>query len=194
MKDQQILISDLLVCFLVLMIIYIVWNLITAKTMERIARLKGYGEEFNCFMMCFWLGVVGCLYVIALPDLKQREQLDKLINLLDYHTIDAPTPQDIVRTTPKWLPESPKRDGSAEKHLRRVKKTPEEYKCDRLVVVKKAPLGDCSVCKRKRKKVKICRTVKNDIPTDGLICTDCINVFIECNPTSVFDLDSVLPE
>ena len=34
--------------------------------------MKGYGTEIHSFAMCFWLGVIGCLYVIALPDLKRE--------------------------------------------------------------------------------------------------------------------------
>ena len=42
---------------------------IVAKKFEEIAKQKGYGEEKHTCAMCFWLGVVGYLYVIALPDL-----------------------------------------------------------------------------------------------------------------------------
>ena len=189
------LISDFIILLLVIGIISFVMDLIAAKMMEKAARKKGYGEDFNCFWTCFWLGPIGWLYVISLPDLRQRAQFDKIINLLTYQSIAPPTQQDTVWTAPKkWLPESPKRDGSAEEYLRMTKKTPEEYACDRLIIVKKIPVGDCSVCKRRRKKVKFCRTIKDNAPIDGFICTDCINVFIEYNPKSVFDLDSTLPE
>ncbi len=41
---------------------------IVAKKFEEIAKQKGYGKEAHAFAMCFWLGVFGALYVIALPD------------------------------------------------------------------------------------------------------------------------------
>lgn len=51
-------------------IIYV--NYIVAKKFEEIAIQKGYDSEIHSFAMCFWLGIVGYLYVIALPDLKTQ--------------------------------------------------------------------------------------------------------------------------
>ena len=48
-------------------ILYIQW--VIAKKFEKIAFQKGYNEEIHSFAMCFWLGLIGYLYVIALPDL-----------------------------------------------------------------------------------------------------------------------------
>ena len=47
-------------------------NYLVAKKFEQIAFMKGYGRESHPFVMCFWLGIVGYLYVIALPDLNAR--------------------------------------------------------------------------------------------------------------------------
>ena len=41
-----------------------------AQAFEQIAFAKGYGKELNVYMMCLFLGVVGYLYVIALPNAK----------------------------------------------------------------------------------------------------------------------------
>ena len=43
-------------------------NVIVAKKFEKIAIEKGYSYEMHVFAMCFFLGIVGYLYVIALPD------------------------------------------------------------------------------------------------------------------------------
>jgi len=32
--------------------------------------------------MCFWLGIIGCIYVAALPDKIQQKQNQKIIDLL----------------------------------------------------------------------------------------------------------------
>lgn len=53
-----------LIIFLVFYIIYII-----AKKFEKITIEKGYSiEETHSFAMVFWLGIIGILYVIALPD------------------------------------------------------------------------------------------------------------------------------
>ena len=43
-----------------------------AKKFEQIAFDKGYGVEIHSCAMVFWLGIVGCLYVIALPDKTRK--------------------------------------------------------------------------------------------------------------------------
>ena len=50
--------------------------------------MKGYGPEMHCFAMCFWLGILGCLYVIALPDRSMREVQNDTNNI---NTISNPT-------------------------------------------------------------------------------------------------------
>lgn len=50
--------------------------------MKQAAYAKGYDDNAHAFAMVFWLGVFGCLYVIALPDLRIREQNEKIIELL----------------------------------------------------------------------------------------------------------------
>lgn len=55
--------------YLIGIVLLIVIQWVVAKKFEKIAIQKGYDEEINSFAMCFWLGIVGYLYVIALPDL-----------------------------------------------------------------------------------------------------------------------------
>ena len=190
MKDQQILISDLLVVFLVFLVVYFVWDLMMAKTMEKIARQKGYGEDFNAFMICFWLGMIGCLYVIALPDLKQREQLDRIIELLDPQVPATPHQQDVAWKLQSPTPKAPKKDGSAEAYLREVGMTPEQFMCDTLAITGAVAGDECFVCRQKPKTTKLCRIKQNGSFKDVAICPDCINVFVEYNPKSVYNFEA----
>ena len=63
------------IIFCCLFVIFIQWPV--AKKFEKIAEMKGYDEEIHSFAMCFWLGWIGYLYVIALPDLHTRPQITK---------------------------------------------------------------------------------------------------------------------
>ena len=56
------------VLYLAIIVGVIVINYIVAKKFEKIVFDKGYGKELKAFHMCFWLGLVGYLYVIALPN------------------------------------------------------------------------------------------------------------------------------
>ena len=61
-------------------------NYVIAKKFEKIAFEKGHPKETHVFRMCFWLGLVGYLYVIALPnvnhDTKMLNQQKRMIELL----------------------------------------------------------------------------------------------------------------
>jgi len=60
-----------------------------AKKFEQIVFAKGYGTELKAYYMCFWLGIVGYLYVILLPNAKldnielkqQKRKLEMLVQL-----------------------------------------------------------------------------------------------------------------
>lgn len=54
---------------IVLLILLDVW---IAKRFAEFAAEKGYGKEYHVFALCFWLGLVGWLYVIAMPDRKKQ--------------------------------------------------------------------------------------------------------------------------
>ncbi len=58
----------MLIYLIVLGVLLFILALI-AKKFEKIANQKGYGDEIHSFAMCFWFGIIGYLYVIALPDL-----------------------------------------------------------------------------------------------------------------------------
>lgn len=62
-----------LVYFLIILVC-IICNIIIALKMCEVAELKGYDpSERSVFVLCFFFGIFGILYVIALPDLKLRE-------------------------------------------------------------------------------------------------------------------------
>ena len=63
-------------------ILALIINYFIAKKGEYVAQLKGYDTEVKAFAMCFWLGIVGWIYVAALPDQIQQEQNLKIIKLL----------------------------------------------------------------------------------------------------------------
>lgn len=60
---------------------FIIWGIV-ASFMNQVVYEKGYDSEAHAFAMCFWLGILGCLYVIALPDKNLKKQNEKIISLL----------------------------------------------------------------------------------------------------------------
>ncbi len=61
----------------------VVWRCVIASFMKTASAMKGYGNETHAFAICLWFGVLGCLYVIALPDKIQQSQNQKIIELLE---------------------------------------------------------------------------------------------------------------
>ena len=101
----------------------------------------------------------------------------------------TPIQGDIVWKMEKLNPMSPKKDGSAEAYLHKIGKTPEQFMCDTLMITSAAKHGTCAVCLQPQKTTKLSRIKQNGIFNDIHICTACINVFVEYNPNSVFDLE-----
>lgn len=54
-----------------------------AGIMNKVATAKGYGKKAHVFAMCFWFGIVGYIYVAALPDLIRQRQNQQLIELME---------------------------------------------------------------------------------------------------------------
>jgi hypothetical protein len=63
-------------------IILLVFQAIFAACMNQVATDKGYDSEAHAFAMCFFFGIMGGLYVNALPDKNLRAQNDEIIALL----------------------------------------------------------------------------------------------------------------
>ncbi len=73
----------MIIIIAILVIAYLIIAMIIAKKMEEVAALKGYGDDVHAFAMCFWLGIIGCIYVTALPDKIQQSQNQRIITLLE---------------------------------------------------------------------------------------------------------------
>lgn len=68
---------------LVLVIIGLfVVNGFLAKQMANVAAMKGYGQELHAWAWCFWLGVMGYIYILSLPDKVTQSQNQQIIELL----------------------------------------------------------------------------------------------------------------
>ena len=55
-----------------LLCLYFIVDFIVARKFKQIAIEKGQdADKLHVFAMCFWLNIIGYLYVIALPNKKQ---------------------------------------------------------------------------------------------------------------------------
>lgn len=77
-KQENFMYRNILFYSFLILIIAIVLNYSVARKFEKIAFKKGYREDIHAFAMCFWLTLIGYLYVIALPDLNLRKEIEKL--------------------------------------------------------------------------------------------------------------------
>ena len=59
----------------IIFIVLVLVNYNMAQNMQSIVEKKGY-TDVRVVAMCFWLGIIGYLYVIALPDLELRKALN----------------------------------------------------------------------------------------------------------------------
>lgn len=69
--------------WIVVLVIYLAICGVIAYFMQNVAFAKGYDTNAHTFAMCFWLGIFGCLYVVALPDLVARQNQVALYELLN---------------------------------------------------------------------------------------------------------------
>ena len=77
--------------YLIVLAVFLLINYLIAKKFEEIAFIKGYSEQDHTFAMCFWLGIVGYIYVLALPDLvtikksaAQGRRIEELLKSIDH--------------------------------------------------------------------------------------------------------------
>ena len=62
-------------------VVGLIINIIVAKQFESVAEMKGHSaENVHAFAMCFWLGLIGWIYVAALPDRTLPFRLSEAIN------------------------------------------------------------------------------------------------------------------
>ena len=62
-------------------LVVVLISLLFASLMNAIAVGKGY-ENSHAFALVFFFGALGMLYVIALPDLKARQQREDILAVL----------------------------------------------------------------------------------------------------------------
>ena len=79
--------------FWIIVIVFLLVQVFGAIMMAEAASKKGYGDEEHVFLKCFFLGIYGYLYVIALPDKtlqKQSEEINKKISDTGNHPEELP--------------------------------------------------------------------------------------------------------
>ncbi len=67
--------------YMVLIGLIIAWGFL-AKQMANVAAMKGYGKEIHAWAWCFWLGIIGYIYILSLPDKVTQLQNQQIIELL----------------------------------------------------------------------------------------------------------------
>ena len=67
--------------FILLAVCYFVINIALAMSMQKIAEEKGH-QQSAAFWLTLLLGIVGCIYTAALPDLVLRKQSEDLLALI----------------------------------------------------------------------------------------------------------------
>lgn len=72
---------NVLTLFLIVPVVLLILGML-ASEMGDSAESKGHSKR-RYFHLCFWLGIVGYLCVLALPDLKAREQRERILALLE---------------------------------------------------------------------------------------------------------------
>lgn len=71
--------GGLIFLYVTVAVILLTIQYIVAKKFEEIAFQKGYDESIHSCAMCFWLGIVGYIYVVALPNLNNSLNGDSVI-------------------------------------------------------------------------------------------------------------------
>ena len=64
----------MVVLYVSILILFVAINYMMAMRMQAVVEQKGH-HNVRVVALCFWLGIVGYLYVIALPDLEERRLL-----------------------------------------------------------------------------------------------------------------------
>ena len=67
--------------YVLAVLVYLAVNFLFASLMNNVALQKGY-ENSHAFALVFFFGALGMIYVLALPDLKKRAQLEDIVTLL----------------------------------------------------------------------------------------------------------------
>ncbi len=72
----------IILLYLAIIVAYIIIMVKLANHMRDIAYSKGYDDRWHPWAWSFWLGILGFIYVLALPDLVARKNQETMIALL----------------------------------------------------------------------------------------------------------------
>ena len=92
-----------IILYLVGLVILIVINSLIAGEFANIAEEEGF-ERRRYWHFCFWLGFIGYLIVIALPNRKLAE-LSKALADLKIESVDSKTAVSAKKPAANYLPE-----------------------------------------------------------------------------------------
>lgn len=70
-----------IIVYMAIIGLIVAWGFL-AKQMANVAAMKGYGKEIHAWAWCFWLGIIGYIYVLSLPDKVTQSQNQQIIELL----------------------------------------------------------------------------------------------------------------
>ena len=87
-----------LLIFLLLIPVFIL-HIVISKQFDRIAYMKGHDDSVHAFAKCFWFGIAGYLYVIALPDRNICFRIKKVSD-----DFDCPFCNNSVSSDSKFCP------------------------------------------------------------------------------------------
>ena len=147
----------MILIYLIILAVALFVQYIVAKKFEAIAFQKGYDETIHSCAMCFWLGIVGYLYVIALPVLNEQMKENGCSVNSESPTINN---NEVISKAKE------------NNHL-----DYNRYECQKIVVTNKNGSGHCFMCRESQDILKICK-VENSIGTREIaICDNCIKLF-----------------
>ena len=148
-KDGEEKMEIFLIVIFALLVLAI--QLFIADRFEKVAFMKGYDKSVHAFAMCFWLGLIGCVYVAALPTKTKASA----------KTEEGPNEEGQNQTkTPTAAP------GKAN-----------FYRCQSIVVTNKCSSGNCIMCATSHLSLKHCK-ITSEIGTREIpICDSCIRKF-----------------
>ncbi|MCI6021999.1 MAG: hypothetical protein MRZ64_09960 [[Bacteroides] pectinophilus] len=69
--------------FIFFIIVCVVIAVVKAYLMDDAAIRKGYEGQVHAWAISFWLGIFGDIYILALPDLFERRNQEKLLNAIE---------------------------------------------------------------------------------------------------------------
>lgn len=80
----------------IFILVLIVMGVIMSGIMTNAATEKGYvNSEMKIFTICFFFGIFGYLYVVALPDKTVQEQNKEIIELLRRQSTNQPVEKKV---------------------------------------------------------------------------------------------------